>query len=237
MSCIEENERFKSFVEWSSKFDGELKRIKEDTRFSILTEQVLEEHIQDSLSDVTRYSTEKLAGILSGCAEWRVDYPRQDTDWFFAERVLNEHGGEDMMKEYSEKLLIIGAVEAVPQNIRRALLNPTDDGKEYFDRNAFQRNCFLEPKDLFEKLFAMNLQPPRDNWGLKDNNSPHYWLAYKRRLGVLPEREIAEYLQEGRKKLPNNMDLFLGRGIWEIYIGLRDHGHKELPREYGVLHS
>lgn len=184
---------------WQADFD---KRI-ENAKFNEVPENYLLKLSEINLPLVKRYSTEKLAGIFSGCIEWRGDYPRQETDWFFAEKTIDFYVNENGLKGLAKKGIILGAYESLPSNI----INEISKGRN--------------------KL-------PRDNFDVVHHGGTLMWLPYKNQMKKLPDNELIKYLQLGHQKLAENLDLFLGRGIFEVYQSVKTKPD-EMPEHYGRI--
>ncbi|MBI2124337.1 hypothetical protein HYT92_00960 [Candidatus Pacearchaeota archaeon] len=94
--------------------EAELRKKLEEARFSGSAEGYLNMLVDQSYAEVRRYSTEKLASIFYECVNWVGDGPRQETDWYFAERCLDDHLGEAGIRGFARRAIILGAYESLP---------------------------------------------------------------------------------------------------------------------------
>jgi hypothetical protein len=57
------------------------------------------------------------------------------------------------------------------------------------------------------------------------------WLHYKEQMRRLPDDQLIDHLQQGREHLAHNIDIFLGRLVWQIYQNVRRSPDK-FPKGY-----
>lgn len=110
----------KGLLEWRETvkvLEAQLRERIKNARFSEPVEKNLGSLIDDSFSQVRHYSTEKLAGIFYGCISWKGAEPRANTDWLFAEYCIDDFFGNEGMRDFSERVIILGAYETLPKGI------------------------------------------------------------------------------------------------------------------------
>ncbi len=166
--------------------EAELREKIKNARFSEPVEKHLGSLVDDSFLQVKRCSTEKLAGIFYGCISWKGAEPRAKTDWLFAEYCIDDFFGNEGMRDFSERAIILGAYETLPEGVMKEI----SDGP---------------------------IVRPRENDHVKDNLGISLWLPYKKQMKKLKDDKLIEHLDLGRKNLDNNIDLFCGRAIWNVY--------------------
>ncbi len=192
-------EYFDRAVEWQ----GEIRRRTRSARFSERAESVLNKLVDESFEKVRRYSTEKLARIFYECIQWVGERPRQDTDWYFAERCIDEFLGEQGIREFAQRVIILGGYETLPS-------------------------------DVIQRISSGNPRLPKDDRRVLDHGGLPILLPYMEQMKKLSDEQLMDHLFTGWQLLPQNIDVFLGRPVWEIYQDVRD-SPKTLPQGYGKI--
>lgn len=123
---------------------------------------VADNFVLDYISDVKRYSVEKLAGILASCVEYKGPLPRNMVDWYIAERHINETIGLEDFAGLTKEFLILTAYselkksKGLPEiNLSKITykLSNQDDYKKEINRinEIVNRLSYSEFNDLIRK--------------------------------------------------------------------------------------
>ena len=118
--------------------------------------------VRSKNEDTRRYAISKLAGVLSRSVEWRGNGSRQDTDWYTAERFIDNELGEEWLKELTQKYLVLSAYELLREEredlpeISRNIVN--NFWRKFDDYNEILDVLLDLPENERTKLFQEAIQ-------------------------------------------------------------------------------
>ena len=108
----------------------------------------------------------------------------------------------------------------------------SDGIREFAEKGIVLCTYSILPEDLMKSISVGRRIKPRDNFHLIHHGGIQLWLPYKEQLRKLSNEILIAYLDKGQSILPENMDFFLGRSVFEIYQRVKNG---TLPKNYGEV--